>query len=320
MHVDDVREEVERRDHLHDGAAEVHRAGVVIPEPEHAVAVVERRAVDEVNGQLAQARLEDGRGQDLRAEGHLDVRGDRPQPVTVDVDLPVAWQHDADIVTETPQLLGERGRDVGYPAELGERRQLGGRDQHLQVLGLGDLDSLGLPRHPDAKRARRRHDLDVLALAADDESNLERITSVLRYLAKRYGDEERILDGPGGVHRAPRVWFEHVRDADRAALSAGRDANDVRGVETEIDHGGTRQRKVDVSIAVRRRRTCDVEPELRVLLLELIRGARRVDPEIEAFVVAAIKHSLDHAGRPVQRAESRTDQEVAGLTPRGVIA
>src|SRR5579864_3210084 len=276
--MDDVGVEVERRNHLHDRATEVNRPRIVVAEPEHAVAVVERRAVDEVDRQLPEARLEDRRRQDLGAERHLEVRDDRAQSVAGDVHLAVARQHDPDVVAQTPQLLRERGRDVRHSAELRERRQLGRRDQHLQVLRLGDLDGMRLPRNADTERARWRHDLDVPPLAADDDRELEPIARALRQLTKWNRDEKWILDRPRDVDGTASVWLERARDADRAALCSRGDSNDVGRLETELAQRGARQRKVDVSVAVRDLWTRDIKPELRVLLLELVRRARRIDP------------------------------------------
>ena len=88
--VDDVGEEVQGRQHLEHGAAEIDRARVVIAKTKHAIAVVQRRAIHEIHDHLAQPALEDRRGHLVRAERHLEVAHDGPETIAADVDLPVA--------------------------------------------------------------------------------------------------------------------------------------------------------------------------------------------------------------------------------------
>src|SRR5206468_7410423 len=152
-----------------------------LPISEHAIAVVQLRAVHEVDDHLTEPALEDRRGDLVGAQRNREVAHHRAQPVAADVDLPVARQHDADVVAEPQQLLGKRSRHVGNAAQLGERRQLGGRDENFERRpGLG----LGLGRlawYTDAERAAWGHDLDVPAFPADDQRELE---GVARALAK----------------------------------------------------------------------------------------------------------------------------------------
>ena len=58
--VDHVRLEVQRAEHLEQRAAEIDEARVVVTEPVHAVAVIQRRTVDEVDRHLADAAFIDG--------------------------------------------------------------------------------------------------------------------------------------------------------------------------------------------------------------------------------------------------------------------
>ena len=103
--MDHVRKEIEGRHHLEHGPAEVDGAGVVIPEAEHPVTVIELRAIDEVDHQLVQAAFVDRGGHDLGAQRNLDIGGDRAQAVSRDVDLAVAGQDHAHVVADPPQLF-----------------------------------------------------------------------------------------------------------------------------------------------------------------------------------------------------------------------
>ncbi len=153
MDVDHVGEEIQGRQHLEHGAAEVDRPRVIIAKAEHPVAVVKRRAVDEVDDDLAKSAFVDRRGHHVGAEGHLDIGCDRTQAIPADVDLPVPREHHAHVVADMAELLGEGRRDIGHAAQLRERRKLGRRHQHLQVLGVRRFDCRGQARNPDAERA-----------------------------------------------------------------------------------------------------------------------------------------------------------------------
>ncbi len=98
--VDDLGEELQRRQHLEHSAAEVDRARVIVAEPEHAVAVEQRRAVDEVHDELAKPSLEDGRRHHLRPQRHRQVAHHRLQAVPPDVDLAVARKDDTHVMAQ----------------------------------------------------------------------------------------------------------------------------------------------------------------------------------------------------------------------------
>ena len=100
MHVHDVGEELEGGHHLEDRAAEVNRARVVVAEAEHPIAVVERRAVDEVHDHIAQPALEDRRAHPVGTKGNRKVGDHRSQAVAFDVDLPIARQHHSNVMPE----------------------------------------------------------------------------------------------------------------------------------------------------------------------------------------------------------------------------
>src|SRR5207245_3259240 len=86
--------------------------------------------------------------------------------------------------------------DLGNAAQLGERRQLGRRDQNLQMVRVLDLDGESLTWHADPERARRRHNLDVLAFPTDDQNQLERVCKALAELSEWNPDRERVVDVP----------------------------------------------------------------------------------------------------------------------------
>src|SRR5437879_2085689 len=62
--------------------------------------------------------------------------------------------------------------------------------------------------------------------------------------------------------------------------------------------------------------TCSISRPSR---LTTSASARRVDPEIQALVVASVEDALDDAGRTVQSAEPGANQVIAGVAPRRVL-
>ena len=116
VEVDDIGRELQRRQHLEQGPREVNRAGVVIPEPVDAVAVVKLRTVDEVDDYVPEPAFEYGRRHRLRAERDRELMNDRLQVVLANVDLAVSRHHDAHVVAQAAQLFRQRGGDVGHAA------------------------------------------------------------------------------------------------------------------------------------------------------------------------------------------------------------
>ena len=144
--------------------------------------------------------------------------------------------------------------------------------------------------------------------------------SRLREVRERHRQEEGIGDLPVGLGLGLGLRLDDARHRDgRAALRPGHDPDHVRRLEPKLGCRRDRQRQVEVAAAVRRRRARAVDPELDVLGFELGRSPRRVDPEIQPLVVAAVEDALDDAGRAVQGAEARADQVVAGVAPRRVL-
>ena len=298
--VNHIGEEIQGGHHLEHGAAEVDRPRVVVPEAEHPVAVVELRAVDEIDDHLAEPAFEDGRRQLVAPQGHLEVGYDGSQAVAPNVDLPIAGQDDAHVVAQAAQLLGQGGGHVRHAAELCERRQLRGRDQDLEVLRVRHLYLRRLAGDTQAEGARRRHHLHVAALSADDQRHLERISRALADLWEGNRDGEWILDVPARLRGCPRQRFDDLRHRDLAALRPRRDPDHVSRLETKLGDRCLGQRKLHIAVAVQRRRPRAVKPELDLLGLELVTRARRVDPEIHLAFVVPVIDALDHTRRTVQ--------------------
>src|SRR5207245_7289645 len=123
-----------------------------IAKAEHAVAVVERRAVDKVDNHLAEAAFEDRRRELVRSKRDEEVGHDRLQTVTADVDLAVPGKNDAHVVAEAAQFLGQRSRHIRHAAKLREWRKLRRRDQDLEVLRMRDLDRSRLDGNAETAR------------------------------------------------------------------------------------------------------------------------------------------------------------------------
>ena len=94
----------------------------------------------------------------------------------------------------------------------------------------------------------------------------------------------------------------------------------MRGVEAEIGRGSDRQRQLELAATSVSGHAREVEPELDLLRRQLIWRTRAVETHVHALGVTAVEDSLDHPGRPVQRAESRSDDVEARLAPHGVAA
>src|SRR6266568_6041354 len=94
-------------------------------------------------------------------------------------------------------------------------------------------------------------------------------------------------------------WSSDVCSSD--LLLPWRDAHDVGRLEAKLAHRALGQREVEVAVAVRRLRPGAVQPELDLLLHELVARSWRVDAEVEVVLVVAVEDALHHAGRPVQR-------------------
>src|SRR5439155_7528283 len=79
------------------------------------------------------------------------------------------------------------------------------------------------------------------------------------------------------------------------------------------------KRQLELAMAVERRRARGVNPELDLLLLQLVTGARGVDAKIHLLVVVAVIDAFDHAGGAMQGAKSGANKVVTGLCPRRVL-
>jgi hypothetical protein len=178
MDLDHVWSELQRRQHLQHRPREIHGPGVVVAKPVHAFAVVQLRAVDEVDHHLSEAALEDGRGNHLRPQRHGQVADDRPETMLSDVDLTVSRHHRAHVVAQAAQLLGERGGHVGHAARLCKRRQLGRGDQHLQLLRTRRQRDRTVIGDAQSQRTRGRHLLDVAPVAGHHQSHLHRLAAM----------------------------------------------------------------------------------------------------------------------------------------------
>ena len=161
-----------------------------------------------------------------------------------------------------------------------------------------------LAGNAETERAGGRHDFDVAAFPAHNQRNLDGVAGALGQLLKRNSDCKWILGVPARFGGRPGLRIDNPCHGHRGALRARRDANDVGRIESKLSEGGSRQGQLEVALTVDRGWSGAVEPELDILRLEFGARAGRVDPEIHLFLVVAIHDALDHAGRPVQRAES----------------
>ena len=317
--VDHVRLEVQRAEHLEQRAAEIDEARVVVTESVHAVAVIQRRTVDEVDGHLADAAFIDGCLDRLRAQGHSESTHHRRQAVARDVYLPVAGQHRADVVTEPAQLFRQGRGHVGDSAELGERRQLRRSHQDLERPGLAGLDRGDSARDPQPERAVWWHLLDVVAVAADDQRKLDGLAGAPPKLLERDLEKERIRRIPLGLLGGLVLRLRHPGQCDVPAAGAGLDADDMSWLEAELRCGCCMQRQADRAVSAVRGRARAVEPQVDALSLELGRRPLSVDPEVEILQIIAVEHTLHDARGLVQSAESGAHLKVAGLGPGRVV-
>ena len=189
--VDHVGPEVERPQHLEGGPAEIDEARIVVPEAVHAVAAEELLVVDEVDRHLARdPSFEDIRVDRLVRERHPQVGDDSPQSVLLHVDAAVARHDNPHVVAHRLERLGQRTRNVGEAAHLGEGRDFRRNEQDLEGLVLAPAKNITGYAHRD--RSGGRELFSRLAFFVRDRHHLDRLAGIVPERFKGHGKGERL--------------------------------------------------------------------------------------------------------------------------------
>ena len=155
IHVDHIRLEPERAEHLQRGPAEVNEARIIVPESIHPLATEELLIFDEIDRNvLADPPLEHIGVDRLMRQRHPQVGQHCAQAILFHVDAAVARHHHPNVVAHRLQGFGQRPGHVGQPADLRERRHLRRDEENFQrpVLPTGGA----VPWYPDGDRAGGR--------------------------------------------------------------------------------------------------------------------------------------------------------------------
>ena len=147
--------------------------------------------VDEVNRHLTgDPSLEDARVDRLVRQWNAQVGHDASQAVLLDIDAAIARHDDTHVVTHRLERLGQRTRNVGEAAHLGEGRDFRRDEQDLEGLVLAPAKNITGYAHRD--RSGGRELFSRLAFFVRDRHHLDRLAGIVPERFKGHGKGERL--------------------------------------------------------------------------------------------------------------------------------